>query len=97
MCIIFLLDTKTHSPFRKFSTSSEVPQNPNDLAYFSVFSFTLVYLVLHLCIWFCVCVFGFAFVATIVVVINSKLQPKELYDIKISKGEVLVELFQVLE
>ena len=31
MCIIFPLDTKTHLPFRKFSTSSEVPQNPNDL------------------------------------------------------------------
>ncbi len=28
MCIIFPLDTKTHLPFRKFSTSSEVPQNP---------------------------------------------------------------------
>ena len=32
MCIIFPLDTQTHLPFRKFSTSSEVPQNPNDLS-----------------------------------------------------------------
>ncbi len=31
MCIIFPLDTKTHLLFRKFSTSSEVPQNPNNL------------------------------------------------------------------
>ncbi len=31
MCIIFPLDTKTYLPFRKFSTSSELPQNPNVL------------------------------------------------------------------
>ncbi len=33
MCIIFPLHTKTHLPFRKFSTSSEVPQNPNVIVY----------------------------------------------------------------
>ena len=38
MCIIFPLDTKTHLPFRKFSTSSEVPQYPNDLYNYKVIS-----------------------------------------------------------
>ena len=32
MCIIFPLDTKTHLPFRKFSPSSELPQNPNEIS-----------------------------------------------------------------
>ena len=32
-----------------------------------------------------------------VVVIDSKLQLKELYDVKISNGEVFVELIQVLD
>ena len=29
--LIEILNTKTHLPFRKFFTSSEVPQNPDDL------------------------------------------------------------------